>query len=87
MCRPPHVDRSCGESEARALIRHAAESEHESIDLNQFTNVLKRALDLDQRRQIVAMLWDMAYVNGEIHEFEESVVKRITALLGVPQDG
>jgi len=73
-------------SEAKALIRHAAESEHDSVDLSQFTSILKRALDLEQRRQVVAMLWEMAYVDGEIHEFEESVVKRITALLGVPED-
>jgi uncharacterized tellurite resistance protein B-like protein len=73
--------------EAKALIRHAAESEHDSVDLDQFTSTLKRALDLDQRRQVVAMLWEMAYVDGEIHEFEESVVKRITALLGVPENG
>lgn len=73
-------------SEAKALIRHAAESEHESVDVNEFTSILKRSLDLDQRRQVVSMLWEMAYVDGEIHEFEESVVKRITALLGVPED-
>ena len=70
-------------AQARQLIRDAAESEHDAVDLNRFTSVLKRTLDEDQRRQVVAMLWEMAYVDGEIHEFEESVVKRITELLGV----
>jgi len=29
------------------------------------------------------MLWEMASADGEIHEFEENVVKRIADLLGV----
>jgi uncharacterized tellurite resistance protein B-like protein len=29
------------------------------------------------------MLWDMAYADGTIHEFEENVVWRVAELLGV----
>jgi uncharacterized tellurite resistance protein B-like protein len=65
------------------LIRQAAESEHDALDLDDFTSVLKRVSSDDERRQVVAMLWEMAYADGEIHEFEESVVNRITELLDV----
>lgn len=70
-------------SQARDLIKQAAESEHDAVDLDGFTSVLKRMLSDDERRQVVAMLWEMAYADGEIHEFEANVVRRITELLGV----
>jgi uncharacterized tellurite resistance protein B-like protein len=79
---------SLNKGQARELIKHAAESERDSVDLDRFTSVLKRMLSEDERRQVVAMLWEIAYADGEIHEFEENVVKRITELLGVPtRDG
>jgi uncharacterized tellurite resistance protein B-like protein len=72
-----------GPEEARALISNAWESEREAVDLYRFTSVLKRRLDDDGRRQVVAMLWDMAHVDGSVHEFEENVVWRVAELLGV----
>lgn len=70
-------------AQARELIRQAAESEHDAVDITRFTSVLKRVLSDDERRQVVAMLWEMACVDGEILEFEENVVRRIAELLGV----
>ncbi len=72
-----------GEAEARELIAYAAESERDSVDLFRFTSVLKRTLDEEGRRQVVAMLWEMAYADGAVHEFEENVVWRVAELLGV----
>lgn len=70
-------------AQARELIAHATESEREAVDLYHFTSVLKRSLDEEGRRQLVAMLWEIACANGEIHEFEENVVWRVAELLGV----
>jgi len=70
-------------AQARDLIRHATESEREAVDLYRFTSVLKRTLDEDGRRQLVSMLWEMAFADGKVHEFEENVVWRVSELLGV----
>jgi uncharacterized tellurite resistance protein B-like protein len=69
---------------ARELIDDAWESEREAVDLYRFTSILKRQLDDDGRKQVVAMLWDMAYADGAVHEFEENVVWRVAELLSVP---
>jgi len=68
---------------ARALIEAAAESEREAVDLYRFTQVLKRRLDEDGRRAVIGMLWEMAYADGDVHEFEENVIWRVAELLGV----
>jgi uncharacterized tellurite resistance protein B-like protein len=68
---------------ARELIDRAWESEREAVDLYRFTNVLKRNMDEEGRRQIIGMLWEMAYADGTIHEFEENIIWRVAELLGV----
>lgn len=70
-------------ADARALIAAAAESEREAVDLYRFTSVLKRMLDEDGRHAVIGMLWEMAYADGEVHEFEENVIWRVAELLGV----
>ncbi|MEA2834564.1 MAG: hypothetical protein QOG66_2766 [Methylobacteriaceae bacterium] len=69
---------------ARRLIAAAEESEREAVDLFHFTATLKRALDENGRRQVIELMWDMAYADGEAHELEENIVWRVAELLGVP---
>jgi uncharacterized tellurite resistance protein B-like protein len=68
---------------ARRLIQDAWENEREAVDLYRFTSVLKRSLDENGRRAVIEMLWEMAYADGAVHEFEENVVWRVAELLGV----
>ena len=68
---------------ARRLIDRAEVSEREAVDLFQFTNVLKRALDGQGRLAVVELLWDMAYADGAADEIEENIIWRVAELLGV----
>ena len=65
------------------LIERAEQSDKEAVDFFHFTNVLKRALDDEGRHKIIEMLWDVVFADGKVTEFEENVVWRIAALLGV----
>jgi uncharacterized tellurite resistance protein B-like protein len=69
---------------ARRLIAAAEESEREAVDLYHFTATLKRALDEVGRHQVIELMWDMAYADGQAHELEENIVWRVAELLGVP---
>ncbi len=72
-----------GAADTTRLIERAEQSDKESVDFFHFTNVLKRALDDDGRHKIIEMMWDVVFADGEVSEFEENVVWRIAALLGV----
>ncbi|MGO9674011.1 MAG: TerB family tellurite resistance protein [Methylocella sp.] len=65
------------------LIEKAEESDRDAVDFYQFTSVLKRALDEEGRLKVVEMMWDIAFADGEVHEFEENAIWRIAELLGV----
>ena len=65
------------------LLAQGERSEHEAADPFQFASALRRALDPEGRRKIVAMLRDIAGADGETHEFEDDYISRVAELLDV----
>jgi uncharacterized tellurite resistance protein B-like protein len=72
------------EGQAQELMEAGRRSDREAVDLYGFTSVLKDALSLPERRRMVEMMWTVAYADGELAEFEENVIWRVSELLGVP---
>lgn len=69
--------------ETSELIDEASVADKEAVDLYGFTSVLKRKLGEEERLDILAMVWDMVYADGVVHEFEDNLVWRIAELLGI----
>ena len=65
------------------LVAEATEAEHEAVDLYHFTRLLNRSLDEDGRRRMVEMMWEIAYADGRVGEFEDNLLWRAADLLGV----
>jgi uncharacterized tellurite resistance protein B-like protein len=65
------------------LLAEAAQAEHEAVDLYHFTSLINRSLDEDGRRRIVEMMWEIAYADGHVSEFEDNLIWRAADLLGI----
>ncbi|MEP0321540.1 TerB family tellurite resistance protein [Bauldia litoralis] len=65
------------------LVAAAEVADKEAVDLYGFTSVLKRQLDEKDRERIVAMMWELVFADGDVHEFEDNLVWRAAELLGV----
>ncbi|MEM9223884.1 MAG: TerB family tellurite resistance protein [Pseudomonadota bacterium] len=65
------------------LVEEAARREDDAVDLYSFTSVLKRELDEAGRLEVVELMWEMVYADGEVSEFEDNVVWRVAELIGV----
>ena len=65
------------------LVAEATEAENDSIDLYHFTSLINRSLDEDGRRRVVEMMWEIAYADGDVDEFEKNLIWRAADLLGV----
>jgi uncharacterized tellurite resistance protein B-like protein len=65
------------------LISAALDADRQAVDFYQFTSRLNHSLNDAGRRKIVAMMWDMAFTDGRITEFEENVMWRVADLLGI----
>ncbi|GHC73945.1 TerB family tellurite resistance protein [Limoniibacter endophyticus] len=74
-----HISRS----ETDRLVKAGTAAEREAVDLFGFTSVLVSALSEEQRLAFIGALWDIVYVDGDMHELEDNLVWRISELLGV----
>jgi uncharacterized tellurite resistance protein B-like protein len=68
---------------ADKLIASATLVEGEAVDLYHFTSVIMRSVDEAGRLRIVEMMWELAFSDGAVSEFEDNVVWRAADLLGV----
>ncbi len=68
---------------AEGLIREATAAEQEAVDLYSFTSLINRACDDEERRRMVAMLWEVVMADGRVGEFEDNLLWRIADLLNV----
>jgi uncharacterized tellurite resistance protein B-like protein len=68
---------------AEELIALGEEAVENSNQLYAFTRVLKTGFDFEDRIEMVEMLWDVACADGEIHDFEANLVRRVAGLIHV----
>lgn len=66
------------------LLAEAEEANARTTQLLPFTRSLKDQLDADRRIEIIEMLWEVVYADGQLHDYESSLVRRISGLLFVP---
>ena len=65
------------------LIRAGEQAVERSNQLYAFTRVVKEGFDFEQRIGMIEMLWEVAYADGELHDFEASLVRRVAGLIHV----
>lgn len=70
---------------ADELVAAATEAEQKAVDLYHFTAQLNRSLDAAGRARMVEMMWQIAYTDGVVSEFEDNLIWRAADLLCVPQ--
>ncbi len=68
---------------ADRLIATALKAEGDAVDLYHFTSVIMGSVNEAGRLRIVEMMWELAYADGQVSEFEDNVVWRAADLLGV----
>jgi uncharacterized tellurite resistance protein B-like protein len=73
-------------SAADAYLERAVTLAQESGDLTGLVADLRHRLEPAQKRLLIAELWRLALADGDLHEFEDTVIGRAADLLGVPSD-
>ncbi len=73
-----------GEDDAESLISEAQERVSQSSQLFGFTRVVKDRFSQEERIDLVEMLWEVAYVDGKLDDYEANLMRRIVGLIHVP---
>ncbi len=69
--------------EAAELVNEAGEKAEDIVSVHDFTKLLHDYLTEDEKAQIVSLLWQIAYADGRLDKFEDSLVLKISDLLYV----
>jgi uncharacterized tellurite resistance protein B-like protein len=65
------------------LISDAEITIQDTNELYTLARTVKDALEIDERTAIIEMLWEVAYADGELHNYESNLVRRLSGLLYV----
>jgi len=65
------------------LIEEAEATVADANELYTLARTVKDGVDIDERTAIIEMLWEVAYADGEVHDYEANLVRRLAGLLYV----
>lgn len=69
--------------EAGQLANAADEEAERMVSLHRFTQLLHQNLSEDEKAHVVSLLWQVAYADGRLSKYEDSLVLKISDLLYV----
>ena len=69
--------------DAVELANEAADTAEDYVSLHSFTQLLNESLSEPEKEHIVSLLWRVAYADGRLDRYEDSLVLKIGALLYV----
>lgn len=75
-----HFDLST--SEVKTLMEKAHKKDAEAVDFYAFTSGITR-LEMEQRLEIIRMMWTVVFADKSNHEMEDNMVWRVAELIGV----
>ena len=67
--------------EISEILVKAIELSENATDFYQFTKKLNQHYSLEQKMQIVSLLWQVAYADGELASIEQHIIRKIADLL------
>ncbi len=70
-------------AEAGDLLSAGEKASDDSIEWQGFTRKIKDGFEPEERVSLIEMLWEVAYADGTLHDYEASLIRRITGLLYV----
>ena len=68
---------------AVALLDDTEHETEDAHDLYRFTSVIRQHFDHEERVTMVGLLWEVCYVDGELHDFEGNLLRQLAGLLYV----
>lgn len=70
--------------ELDSLVEHALEQHDLHVSLHEQVALINEHYDAKAKRQLVSDMWGIAFADGELHHYEEAVIRRLADLLYVP---
>lgn len=70
--------------DARSLLSAGEREASRSAELFHLTRIVNERLSFAQRIELVEMLWEVAYADGVLDQYEDSLLRQVGGLIYVP---
>ncbi len=74
------------DTEIESLLELATSRKQDATDYYAFTSLLNKHYNQQQKINLIADLWSLAYADNELNRYEEHLVRRLADLLHVPHN-
>jgi len=71
-------------AEVRELLNAAQEKVEDATSLYEFTRVINESCTLERKLQLISAMWKIAYADGDVHKYEEHLIRNVADLIHVP---
>ena len=72
--------------ETEELMRLAEQESREATSLYEFTRLVNDHYSIDEKRELIAAMWRVAYADAELDKYEEHLIRRVAELIYVPHE-
>lgn len=72
------------DAEIEALLQEAGERTERS-EVHRFTRAVMDRFSHDERIELIEMLWEVAYADGVLHDYEANLLRRVGGLIYVTE--
>ena len=69
--------------QANKILNEGKSTAENATQLYGFTRVIKESWELEKRIRLLEMLWELAYVDGNLDAAEDMLIRRIAGLIHV----
>ena len=69
--------------EVNLVLEEAVKNKNNSKSLHHYTSFINKNFDEDKKLLLIEALWEIVLSDGEIHDFESNLIRRLSGLLYV----
>ena len=67
--------------EVNLVLEDAVKNKNNSKSLHYYTSFINKNFDEDKKLNLIEVLWEIVLSDGEIHDFESNLIRRLAGLL------
>ena len=67
--------------EVDSILQEALKNKNNSKSLHHYTSYINKNFDVGKKLHLIEALWEIVLSDGEIHDFESNLIRRLAGLL------
>jgi uncharacterized tellurite resistance protein B-like protein len=72
------------EDEVEAVLERAGAAVEDATSLFEFTRLVNDHYSFEEKRRLVAAMWQVAYADEDLDKYEEHIIRRVAELIYLP---